>query len=196
MKLNLPFLAREALTILERNLDIIPLNLKNKEGTLERIFEVTMELEEPLLKKSMTDYINKIIAPACSALAMKINNTFPINGCEFTRLELSENTMSCVACYEGISVKLESMYNLELGKEVLILSVGISKMKNIVVGGVSNTIINPVTIIITKDELILKKKNEELIIEDVSEDGDGCRIKTLNKRELKKIGKFIINSIL
>jgi len=194
MYLDLPFLANEALLIFEKNLDIVPLELKTSISNPEQIFDITIELKKSTLKKSIMEIKNELILPACLQLVSHINNQYPVNGCEFTNLSLSETINGCVQCYKGISVKLIQFYDIGRS-EMLSIIVGVSKNINPVKE--SNTMINPVSFIVTNDELTFYKKGETLTIENVtSHKGDDGRSKTFNKRELKKVAKFIVDSVL
>lgn len=124
-ELELSPLAYPALDILEKNLDVVPLSLKDEKDGTEQTFDVTMEL-----KGSISDPVNELILPACSMLAMRINNEYPIDGCEFIRLGLLEKTKSCISWDKGISIRLEKKYNTKKECEELSISVCISKKIN------------------------------------------------------------------
>ena len=128
MDLDLPFLAREALLIFEKNLDVVPLVLKTSVSNPEQIFDITIEL-----KDTVHNTINELILPACLQLVSHINNQYPVNGCEFTRLPLeSETKKGCVQSYKGISVKLIQFYDIDGISGILSIIVGVSKNINTV----------------------------------------------------------------
>lgn len=194
--MDLTFLTNEAMHILEQNLDVVPLTLNPNIDLMEKIFNVNIELKTNMLNKSMDELTNELILPACSQLAMEINNKYPIDGCLFTLLELGEKVNGSVIAYKGVSIRIIKSYDMKKKCDILSLSVGV--LKNVPPIKDPNTMLNPITLIITKDEITFYKKKETLTIENIIsyKNGLGDRVKTFNRREVKKIAKFLLDSIL
>lgn len=124
-ELDLSILAREALIILEDNIEIKPslsmLEKDNRDTTKDLILNIQ---SKKLSSMDMSFPLTHIVKPVCLLLAEEINKKYKRWG--FIQLELDNIGQSSMVTFEGLSIRLRQNHSPDENNYTLDIDVGLN----------------------------------------------------------------------